>query len=122
MDRRWVAIGAALAAAGVALGAFGAHGLKGRVDAALIPTWETAAHYHQYHALALIVLGLMPASKQKNLAANLLLAGLLIFAGSLYAYVLSGIKVLGAITPIGGALLIGGWIVLALAYGRKTAS
>ncbi|RYG36707.1 DUF423 domain-containing protein [bacterium] len=119
MDRKWVTIGAALATAGVALGAFGAHGLKGRVDASLIPTWETAAHYHQYHALALIVIGLLPAAKGKNLAANLLLAGLLVFAISLYVYVLSGVRILGAITPLGGAMMIAGWIVLAVSYGKK---
>jgi uncharacterized membrane protein YgdD (TMEM256/DUF423 family) len=116
-------LGAINGALAVMLGAFGAHGLKARVEESLLHTWATASDYHFYHALALLLVGLL--AKQFNEAASLiaagwvLFAGMLIFSGSLYTLVLSGQRWLGAITPIGGVLLIVGWLMLAWALFKN---
>ena len=99
---------------GVALGAFGAHGLKRVVsDPSLLDTWETAAKYHLIHALALGLVAAHPS--QPRLAGALFLLGIVVFSGSLYTLVLTEQRWLGAITPIGGLALIGGWLALAFA-------
>mmetsp|Transcript_22401 Transcript_22401/g.56007 ORF Transcript_22401/g.56007 Transcript_22401/m.56007 type:complete len:119 (-) Transcript_22401:82-438(-) len=108
----------AMGALAVCLGAFGAHGLKGKVDPALIKTWETAAHYHLIHSAALLALttaapGVLSKRALKT-APPLLLAGTIVFSGSLYALVLTGQKKLGAVTPIGGLMLVAGWAALGL--------
>lgn len=113
---RWFAIGAGLGALGVALGAFGAHGLRSRIGAESLAIWDTAARYHLAHALAL--LGAAWALERwpggwTSAAPWLFLVGIVVFAGSLYGLALTGIRALGAITPIGGACLIAGWICLA---------
>ena len=109
----WTAAGIA-GALGVALGAFGAHGLKNVVsDPSLLDTWETGARYHMFHALALGLVAAHPG--QPKLAGGLFLAGLLLFSGSLYTLVLTEQRWLGAITPIGGVAFIAGWLVLAFA-------
>ena len=116
-------LGAVNGALAVMLGAFGAHGLKARVDAAMLQTWATASEYHIFHALALLLTGLM--AKQFAGAGGivvsgwLLFAGMTIFSGSLYLLVLSGQRWLGAITPIGGTLLIIGWLWLAWSLYRQ---
>lgn len=98
-------------ASAVLLGAFGAHGLRGRVAPELLKTWETASHYHLAHALA----GLAAAGvARSDRSSQLFLAGSALFSGSLYLLVLTGQKRLGAVTPIGGLLLAGGWVALAL--------
>jgi uncharacterized membrane protein YgdD (TMEM256/DUF423 family) len=103
-------------AAAVALGAFGAHGLKATVDDPyLLGLWETGARYHLVHAAAL--LGVAAHPRQPKLAAALFTAGIVIFAGTLYAMALGGPRWLGAVTPIGGVSLIVGW--LALGFSRK---
>lgn len=116
----WLA-GAVLGGLGVALGAFGAHGLKKIASAELLQDWETAVRYHMYHALALVGLGLFadrfPASGA-GVAAWLWLAGVAIFSGTLYAMTLTGARWLGAITPIGGVALIAGWIAFVVAIIR----
>lgn len=121
MASRWFAIGAWLGAAGVALGAFGAHGLKARVPADRVAIWETAAKYHLLHALALLATAWAcerwPGT-WTSAAAWLFLAGILIFSGSLYALAATDVRALGAVTPIGGLCLIAGWIALAIAAGR----
>lgn len=100
-------------AAGIALGAFGAHGLKNSVtDPKLLKTWETAAHYHMLAVVGLFAVVLCPVFS--GLAARCFFYGMLLFSGSLYALVLSGVRQLGAITPIGGLLLIGGFVSLGL--------
>lgn len=110
----WWWVTGLLGATGVALGAFGAHGLRNWVDdPALVQTWETAARYHQLHALATGLVALHPW--QPRNAGLMFLVGVLLFSGSLYAIVLSGARWLGAITPVGGLFLIGGWIALAWA-------
>jgi uncharacterized membrane protein YgdD (TMEM256/DUF423 family) len=107
----WTAAGI-VGALGVALGAFGAHGLKGVVsDPALLVTWETAARYHLIHALALGLVAAHPG--QPKLAGGLFIIGMLLFSGSLYLLVLSEQRWLGAITPLGGLALIAGWLALA---------
>jgi len=102
----------------VALGAFGAHGLRGSVDPSLLDVWQTAVQYQMYHALALLLIvlaGSLQPLRLLNWAAGLLIAGTLLFSGSLYALVLSGIKILGMVTPVGGVLFLLGWLVLSFA-------
>ncbi len=101
----------------VALGAFGAHGLRTRVPTELLGTWHTAVQYHAWHGLALFATGLlmlrMPAGRALGVAAALFVAGIVLFSGSLYALVLTGMRGLGAVTPLGGVAFIAGWVVLA---------
>jgi uncharacterized membrane protein YgdD (TMEM256/DUF423 family) len=113
-----VALGALLAAAAVALGAFGAHALKARLATDALALWQTAAQYHFWHALGVIAAGLALAHFPGNgwlRAAGLLLAlGVLVFSGSLYALALSGARWLGALTPFGGMAFILGWLAFAV--------
>jgi uncharacterized membrane protein YgdD (TMEM256/DUF423 family) len=106
----------------VALGAFGAHALKERLSGDMTAVWETAVQYHAWHALAMFGLGLLmlhwPERADLRLASWLLLGGIVLFSGSLYALALSGVRGLGAVTPIGGVLFLAGWLVLAWAVAR----
>ena len=115
----FIILGSLNAFVGVALGAFGAHGLKTKVAPEMLTVWETAVQYHLVHALGLILVGilcqLMPAASMVRPAGWLLLAGIVLFSGSLYALVLTGTKPLGIITPIGGVAFLIGWLLLALA-------
>jgi uncharacterized membrane protein YgdD (TMEM256/DUF423 family) len=115
----FVSLGALAAALGVALGAFGAHALKARLSADMLAVWQTAVQYHLWHALGLVAVGLLaqhlPASVPVRVAGWLMLVGIVLFSGSLYALALSGTRWLGAITPFGGACFILGWLVLAVA-------
>lgn len=116
---RWIAVGALSGALTVALGAFGAHALKTRVTPADLALWETAVHYQGLHALALVLLGLWRAREARgDVAGWCFLAGSAIFAGTLYGIVLGGPRWLGAITPLGGTLLIAGWLGFAWAAWR----
>jgi uncharacterized membrane protein YgdD (TMEM256/DUF423 family) len=112
----FIRIGAALAFLGVALGAFGAHALRDRLTPAMLQVWNTAVTYHLIHALAIFALGLYARASGADVkvAASLLLAGTLVFSGSLYTLSLTGIKPIGAITPIGGVLFLVGWAWLAI--------
>lgn len=103
--------GAILAALGVAMGAFAAHALKARLTPELLTNFETGVRYQMYTALALLVLGTRPEQRR---APALLLAGAVIFSGTLYILALTGVKWLGAVTPIGGVLLIAGFVLAAL--------
>jgi len=118
MDKTFFAIGALSALVAVAAGAFGAHGLADRLPAERLVTFETAARYQMYHALALLAVAgaatRWPGSPV-TAAGWLFLAGTVLFSGSLYVLSLTGIRWLGAITPIGGTALIVGWIALAIA-------
>ena len=110
----WLFIGALLGALAVVAGAFGAHGLEGRLDAQHLTIWHKAVHYHALHALALIVVGLLQRSgSTPTLAGWLMLFGILLFSGSLYGLALSGLRWLGMITPFGGLAFILGWLALA---------
>ena len=118
MDRMFGATGAILGALGVALGAFGAHGLKDRVEASSIEVWQTAASYQMWHALALIAVAWVMAegsSTAARVSGYAFTVGVVLFSGSLYVLVLSGQKWLGAITPLGGLAFIVGWVSLAVA-------
>lgn len=111
-------LGSLLGAIAVATGAFGAHGLQSRVDERMLEVWETAARYQMYHALALFAVAWLVSQTQATsatVAGWSFFAGTLIFSGSLYIMVLSGVKWLGAITPIGGTIMIVGWIACLLA-------
>jgi uncharacterized membrane protein YgdD (TMEM256/DUF423 family) len=105
-------------AAAVMLGAFGAHALRTRLDAYATGIWEKAVFYHFIHAIGLIVVPLLSraelvSTQGANRACWLLVAGVLIFSGSLYTLAISGIRTLGAITPLGGTAFIAAWLVLA---------
>lgn len=121
---RFQQVGAVLAFFGVALGAFGAHALKARLDEAALSIWHTAVSYQIWHALGLLILGLMlerkPHERLLRGSGYCLIGGTLLFSGSLYLLVLTGIRHLGAITPLGGSLLLAAWLLLALALFRPT--
>lgn len=112
--RKAVAVGATLGVLGVAAGAFGAHGLRDAVSARDLEIWGTAARYQQIHAVLLVAVGLMarPWSRALSAAALLLSLGMLVFSGTLYAMVLGGPRILGAVTPLGGLCLMGGWAAI----------
>ena len=116
MDRLIFAIGSVVVGIGVALGAFGAHALKASVSPQVLTTFETGVRYQMYHGIGLLALALAigrwPGRRLAS-AAWLLLAGTVVFSGSLYLLVLSGERWLGAITPIGGVALIAGWCLVA---------
>jgi uncharacterized membrane protein YgdD (TMEM256/DUF423 family) len=112
-----VVTGALLMAVAVALGAFGAHALKARVAPEMLAVWQTGVTYHAWHALALLVLGVLmlhvPGSAALRAASWLFIAGIVLFAGSLYLLTLGAPKVVGAITPLGGVAFIAAWIAVA---------
>jgi uncharacterized membrane protein YgdD (TMEM256/DUF423 family) len=102
-------------ALGVVLGAYGAHGLN--APAERVATWNTAVLYHLVHGLALLALGIAPRTGRLfAIAAASLSVGLLLFCGSLYLLVITGITGLGAITPLGGLAFVAGWLVLAAGF------
>jgi uncharacterized membrane protein YgdD (TMEM256/DUF423 family) len=115
-------VGAAYGLLGVALGAFGAHALKKSLSADALALWRTAVEYQFWHALALVAVGLlardqaMPALK---LSAAAFAAGVLLFSGSLYLLALTGVRGLGAVTPLGGLLLLAAWAALLYAAIRE---
>lgn len=119
--RLWLGLGAGYGFLGVTLGAFGAHALRQRLSPEMLQVWHVGVEYQFYHALALLMLGLLvllrPASGQ-TLAGIGFALGILLFSGSLYALSLSGVRVLGAITPIGGLLFLIGWASLAWSAWR----
>ncbi len=118
--KTWVALGALAGFFAVALGAFGAHGLKTRVDAEHLSIWNTAVHYHALHALALVAFGLWrERSPGSGIPGHGFLIGILLFSGSLYALALGGPTWLGPITPLGGIAFLIGWLGLALSALRK---
>ncbi len=103
-------------AAAVALGAFGAHAMKSRLAPDMLAVYQTAVQYHFWHALGLFALALLmlqSGAPALNLAGWLLIAGLILFSGSLYLLALTGVRWLGAITPIGGVASIAAWLVVA---------
>jgi uncharacterized membrane protein YgdD (TMEM256/DUF423 family) len=114
MNRVLVAAGAINAAIAVAAGAFAAHALRERLDARSLEVFETGARYQMYHALAMVLCGLVAA----RAPGWVFQAGIVLFSGSLYALALSGVKGLGAITPIGGVAFLAGWIWLAVTMLR----
>lgn len=115
--KTFIVIGAIAMALGVVLGAFGAHGLKNKLTPDLLAVYHTGVEYHLYHALGLILVGILavqfPQATGLKLGGWLLLAGIVIFSGSLYVLAISGVRWLGAITPIGGLAFIAGWVWVA---------
>lgn len=112
----WIMIGALMAGAGIAAGAFGAHGLKARLSREDLEIFETAVRYWMYHSFAVLFCGFIATRIDTGLlraAAICFVAGALIFSGSLFTLVLSGQRWLGAVTPLGGVLFIVGWGLLA---------
>jgi uncharacterized membrane protein YgdD (TMEM256/DUF423 family) len=107
----WAATCAINAFLAIACGAFGAHALKRRLDDERLAVFETGARYHMYHALALIAVSWLATTRgaAADTAGALFLAGIVLFSGSLYALALSGVRKLGAITPLGGLCFLLGW-------------
>ncbi len=122
MPRNFLMLGAINAFLCVAFGAFGAHGLKQMISADMLTVYQTGVQYHFYHALGLIVVGLVllhfPKSRSIALAGWLMLIGIILFSVSLYALSLTGIRGLGAITPLGGIAFLSAWALLT--YGIVT--
>lgn len=122
MDRVFFAVGCVSALVAVTLGAFGAHGLRGRLVPDMLLTFEIGVRYQMYHALALLAVGLALArwpSASIALAGWLFIAGTVVFSGSLFVLAVSGQRWLGAVTPLGGAAFIAGWLVLAWAVWTR---
>lgn len=118
-----LAIGALAMLLAVALGAFGAHALRSRVAFDMVAVWQTAVQYHAWHGLALLAVGLLMQRAVRPrglvLAAAFFGVGIVLFSGSLYALVLSGVRGLGAVTPFGGVAFLAGWAVLAWSAWRS---
>ena len=122
----WSAIGAFVLALAVMVGAFGAHALRDRLDDYAKGVFQTAVAYHFYHALGLLIVSFFPrigalSESRAGWVCLLLLAGILLFSGSLYALAVSGVRALGAVTPIGGVCFIAGWLLLAYWLTQKSA-
>ncbi|TYR80224.1 DUF423 domain-containing protein [Priestia megaterium] len=115
----FIILGAINAALAVALGAFGAHGLEGKISAKYLEVWKTGVQYHMFHAIGLFLIGLLvnkiPQSTLISASGWLMFIGIILFSGSLYVLSTSGIKVLGAITPLGGGAFITAWVFLVIA-------
>ncbi|HET7024911.1 MAG TPA: DUF423 domain-containing protein [Gemmatimonadales bacterium] len=124
MDRTFAALGALSAAVAVAAGAFGAHALKGHLSPDDLAIFETGARYQMYHALALLAVA-WAATRWPGGAVStagwLFVVGALLFSGSLYALALTGVRWLGAVTPLGGLAFLAGWVCLAIGAWRGRA-
>ena len=120
----WSAIAALFLALAVGLGAFGAHGLRSRLDPEMMDIYKTAVLYHFLHALCMLIVSVLPktgtfSEAGADIICWLLLAGILIFSGSLYLLAVTGTRMLGAITPIGGVAFIAAWVLLAWKLMRR---
>lgn len=120
----WVKVAAVLGFLAVALGAFGAHALRGKISDAYLNVWQTGVLYHALHAVALLALALYGrAARQKvGLPAALFVAGIVLFAGSLYAMALTGVTKLGMVTPFGGLSFLAGWAAVFFKLGSAAES
>ena len=112
-SRAWLTIAAISGAITVGLGAFGSHGLRGTVTPEMLQVWRTAVEYQFFHTVSLLACALYPNARRVVVTMWLWLAGVVLFSGSLYALVLTGYRVLGMITPLGGVAFIIGWLALA---------
>ncbi len=122
MSKTIIMTASVLLALAVAIGAFGAHGLKSHLSDEMLQNYKTGVEYHFYHALGLLLVGMLSLSMPSgwlNWSAILLTVGIILFSGSLYVLAISGIKWLGAITPFGGLSFIAGWILLFIAVWKK---
>ncbi len=114
----WSALAACFLAAAVVLGAFGAHALRGRLDAYAAGIWEKAVFYHFVHALGVLLVSMLPRlgvldARAANWVCGLLTSGVVLFSGSLYLLAVTGVRLLGAVTPVGGVAFIAAWLLLA---------
>jgi uncharacterized membrane protein YgdD (TMEM256/DUF423 family) len=116
----WTFIAAGALAMAVMIGAFGAHALRDRLDAYSMGVYEKAVFYHFIHALGMLAVSLMPRAGALNWVCALLLAGILLFSGSLYALAVTGVRALGAVTPLGGICFIAAWLLLAYVAVKRT--
>jgi uncharacterized membrane protein YgdD (TMEM256/DUF423 family) len=118
MDMTFLLAGALAGFLGVAAGAFGAHGLRARLSPEMLAVFETAVRYQMYHVFALLVtaaaIGRLGDARLLVVAGWAFVAGIVLFSGSLYALALSGVSMLGAVTPFGGVALLVGWACLAI--------
>lgn len=120
-NRYFLVIGSFSGMLAVILGAFGAHGLENMLDARMLQRFDTGVEYQFYHSLALLLTGMLDREDQYSsirYAGYAFLAGILLFSGSLYIYVLSGVKAVAMITPVGGTAFIVGWVFLFI-FSRK---
>lgn len=118
MDRTFLLVGAIAAFFAVGLGAFGAHGLRSRLSPEMLAVFETGVRYHMYHALALLLTSILMARIGGWLVTTAgwcFTVGIVLFSGSLYLLAVTGVTILGAITPLGGFVFLAGWACLALA-------
>jgi uncharacterized membrane protein YgdD (TMEM256/DUF423 family) len=125
MVHRWISTAALLMAAAVAMGAFGAHGLKEKLDAYSMAVYEKAVFYHLIHAIAILLVALLAPLSLLPLAAVhkiclLFFFGIVFFSGSLYALALTNVKWLGMITPVGGTMMLVGWVILGILAMRQS--
>lgn len=123
--RIWIVVGALNGFVAVALGAFGAHGLRGSVPEADLAVFNTGAHYHLVHAVALVAVGLLAAHARSwtvNAAGSLFVAGIVLFSGTLYFLGITGSRALVLLTPVGGVAFLAGWLMLAAAGLRAKPS
>lgn len=119
MDRLFGTLGALSGLIAVGAGAFGAHALKERLSPDALQIWETAARYQMYHALALVAVALLLGRGANPWAVRAgwgFVVGTLLFSGSLYTLAWTGLRALGAVTPLGGAAFLAGWLMLAFAF------
>jgi uncharacterized membrane protein YgdD (TMEM256/DUF423 family) len=122
----FTSLAAAALSLAVVLGAFGAHGLRSRLDAYQMGVWEKAVFYHFVHALGMLVVSVLPKAGLLSRPAGqwvclLLAAGIVLFCGSLYILAFTGVRSLGALAPVGGLAWIAGWLLLAWAVARSRA-
>ncbi|TCZ78836.1 DUF423 domain-containing protein [Paenibacillus albiflavus] len=126
MFRRFLMLGSINALLSVALGAFGAHGLKGVISDEMLTVYQTGVQYHMIHALGLIAIALVADRlgnhRLVNAAGWLILIGIILFSFSLYALSITGVKILGAITPFGGVSFLAGWACVFLAAFKSKRS
>ena len=113
---QWVLCAAVLGAIAVAAAAFGAHGLRGRLEPEQLAAWTTAAHYQLLHSAVILALGLFEIVSERSVqvSASLFASGIVLFSGSIYLLTLAGLHFLGPVTPLGGLCLIAGWLSLLL--------
>lgn len=117
--KTFIIIGAINAFLAVALGAFGAHGLEGRVEQKYLEIWKTGVTYQMFHATGLLIVGVLlgrlPANALLSWSGWMMLIGIILFSGSLYVMTLTKISILGAITPLGGLAFLAAWILIIVA-------
>ncbi|PLR96644.1 DUF423 domain-containing protein [Bacillus sp. T33-2] len=118
----FIIIGAINAFLAVALGAFGAHGLEGRVESRYLEIWKTGVTYQMFHATGIVLIGILagnlPANALFSWSGWLMLIGIILFSGSLYVLTLTKISILGAITPLGGVSFLAAWVLLIVAASK----